>query len=171
MLQGGLGQNLLNVGTQALSGFVNQQFQPQQVGFNPTMMAAVPAIVRAGGAVATVGRGFFNRYPNLAVGIQKLRNAGKQVTRANLFSLMKRFGPDFLVSGSILTAAAVAELAMAGPGRRRMNAGNVKALRRAHRRMKSFHHVCQTNDRLMSGSRRRRSPLRVGASNITTVRG
>ena len=174
VLQGGLGQGLLGVGTQALQGLVNKNFATgPMVGFNPTFASAaapaVGAVVRAGGAM--VARGFFNRYPNLAVSIQKLRNAGNNVTRANLWSLMKRFGPDFLISGSILTAAAVAELSMAGPGRRRMNPGNVKALRRAHRRMKSFHHVCQTNDRLMGGRGKRRAPLRVGSSSITTVRG
>jgi hypothetical protein len=165
ILQGQLGQNLLNVGTQALSSFVAQQFNPMQAN-----MAAVPAVVGAGRAVATVGRSFFNKFPNLAVAIQGLRNAGKNVTRANLWSLMKRFGPDFLISGGILTAAAVSELAMAGPGRRRMNPGNVKALRRAHRRMKSFHHVCQTNDHLLAPRRRRSSPANFGGTRITQVK-
>jgi hypothetical protein len=166
LLQGQLGQNLLNIGTQALSGFVADQFNPMQAN-----MAAVPAVVGAGRAVATVGRGFFNRFPNLAVSIQRLRNAGKNVTRANLFSLMKRFGPDFLISGGILTAAAVSELAMAGPGRRRMNPGNIKALRRAHRRMKSFHHVCQSNDHLLHARRRRSTPAgNSGGTRITNVK-
>jgi len=151
VLQGGLGQQLLGIGTQALSGFVQQQFQPQVF---QTSMAAVPAIATGARAMAVVGRRFFDKFPNLATGIQALRNQGKNVTRSNLWSLMKRFGPDFLVTGGILTAAAVSELAMAGPGRRRMNPGNVKALRRAHRRMKSFHNVCMTNDRLLGGRRR-----------------
>lgn len=155
IFQGQLGRDLLGIGTQALSGFVANQFAPQ-----PTMMAAAGPVMRAGGAVATVGRAFFNRFPNLAAGIQRLRNAGANVTRSSLWSMMKRFGPDFLVAGGILTAAAVSELAMAGPGRRRMNPGNVKALRRAHRRMKSFHNVCMTNDRLLGG---RRSTKRKGS--------
>jgi len=164
-LQGSFGRQLLDIGGQALSGYVQQQFAPQPVSFGgPATMAAVPAIARAG---AVVGRGFFNRFPNLATGIQQLRNMGKNVTRANLYSLMKRFGPDFLVTGGILTAAAVSELAMAGPGRRRMNPGNVKALRRAHRRMKSFHNVCMTNDRLLGG--RRRSTKHRGFAPGTSV--
>jgi hypothetical protein len=155
VLQGGLGQNLLGIGTQALSGFVNQQFAPQQQ--LAASMAAVPSVM-AGGAV--VARGFFNKFPNLAVSLQKLRNAGANVTRGSLWSLMKRFGPDFLVAGGILSAAAVSELALAGPGRRRMNPGNVKALRKAHRRMKAFHNVCIINDRLLGG---RRAPKRKGS--------
>lgn len=152
IFQGGLGQNLLNIGTQALSGYVSQQFSPQPVSMQSNMMA-VPAAARA---VAIVGRGFFQKFPNLATSIQALRNAGKNVTRAKLYSALKRFGPEMLVSGGLLTAAAVSELAVAGPGRRRMNAGNVKALRKAHRRMVSFHKVCRKNDMLMSHGRKRK---------------
>jgi hypothetical protein len=152
VFQGGLGQQLLGIGTQALSGFVQQQFGQPQI--SQTSLAAVPAIVRGGMAV---GRRFFDKFPNLATQIQKWRNTGAAVTRANLWNLMKRFGPDFLISSSILTAVAVSELAMAGPGRRRMNPANVKALRKAHRRMKSFHHICRTNDLLLTGSKRKKT--------------
>jgi hypothetical protein len=152
IFQGGLGQNLLNIGTQALSGYVGQQFAPQPVSYQ-TNMAVVPQAARA---VAIVGRGFFQKFPNLATSIQALRNAGKNVTRAKLYSALKRFGPEMLVSGGLLTAAAVSELAVAGPGHRRMNAGNVKALRKAHRRMESFHRICQKNDVLRSKGRKKR---------------
>jgi hypothetical protein len=170
-LQGGLGRTLLDIGGSAATNY----FQGTGAFSSPNVpmvsnMAAVPAVVGAGRAVATVGRSFFNRFPNLATGIQSLRNMGKNVTRANLYGLMKRFGPDFLVTGGILTAAAVSELAMAGPGRRRMNPGNVKALRRAHRRMKSFHHVCQTNDTLLTHRRRRSAPANFGGTRITQVK-
>jgi len=165
-LQGGLGQQLLGIGTQALSGFVGQQFapQPQLV----TSMAAVPAMGRAG---AVVARGFFNKFPNLAVAIQKLRNSGANVTRGSLWSLMKRFGPDFLISGGILTAVAVSELAIAGPGRRRMNPGNIKALRKAHRRMKAFHNVCRTNDMMLGGRRTsKKKSFAGGATSVVNVK-
>jgi hypothetical protein len=168
VLQGPLGQNLLNFGENlALNALApDQNFG----GVGVTNMAAAPVIARSAGAVATVGRRFFNKFPNLATAIQGYRNMGKNVTRSKLWSLMKRFGPDFLVTGGILTAAAVSELVIAGPGRRRMNPGNVKALRRAHRRMKSFHHVCQVNDALMHG--RRRSTKGKGSSGpyITQVK-
>lgn len=129
----------------------------------PTM-ASVPAAARA---VATVGRSFFAKYPNLATYIQQYRNMGKNITRAKLYSLMKRFGPELLISGGILSAAAISELMVAGPGRRRMNPANVKALRRSMRRLESFHHLCTRVDRL-----RRPRHRKVGrsASGSTFVR-
>jgi hypothetical protein len=159
---------ILNIGAGLTSQYLNSLSSPSAP--YQTNMAAAPVVMTAGRAVATVGRKFFDKFPNLAVAIQAFRNAGKNVTRANLWSLMKRFGPDFLISGGILTAAAVAELAMAGPGRRRMNPGNVKALRRAHRRMKSFHHVCQTNDHLLHARRRRSPSTNCGGTRITQVK-
>jgi hypothetical protein len=171
VLQGPIGQGLLGLGSSALNTYITAQ---QGGGRVPVTMAdTMPAVGRVGGgvrAIATVGRSFFNKFPNLATAIQGYRNMGKNVTRSKLYSLMKRFGPDFLITGGILTAAAVSELAMAGPGRRRMNPGNVKALRRAHRRMKSFHHVCQVNDTLLTHRRRRSMPANFGGTRITQVK-
>lgn len=135
----------------ALSNF--SSFLPSTGSFGTSGYGAVaqPTAMRlpAGAAAgAIVGRGFFNRFPNLAAVIQAWRNRGVNVTRAKLYGLLKRFGPDILVSGGILTAAAVSELMVAGPGRRRMNPGNVKALRRSLRRLESFHHLCQRADKL-----------------------
>lgn len=153
---GGLSVNwgdVLNFGT----GLALNALAPQR---SPVPMAPVqaqPAMAVAGPAirsVAVVGRSLFNRFPNLATGIQRLRNAGQKVTRAKLYSVMKRFGPEFLVSGGLLTAAAVSELAVAGPGRRRMNPANSKALRRATRRIQSFHRLCVTTD-VLKGKKRR----------------
>lgn len=115
----------------------------------PTM-SVMPA---AGRAVATVGRSFFSKYPNLATAIQGYRNMGKKVTRAKLYSLVKRFGADVVISGGILSAAAVSELLVAGPGRRRMNPANVHALRRSVRRLESFHHLCMKVDKLRRPNR------------------
>lgn len=116
----------------------------QQLGYAQPVMATVPAAARA---VATVGRSFFAKYPNLATYIQNYRNMGKNVTRAKLYSLLKRFGPELLISGGLLSAAAINELMVAGPGRRRMNPGNASALRRSLRRLESFHRLCQRADK------------------------
>lgn len=159
-LQGGLGQSLLNIGTTAAQSYLTNQFAPQPIGYGmgvsgpmaQPVMASVPALSRA---ASVVGRGFFNRFPNLATSLQALRNRGANVSRASMYAALKRFGPEMLVSGGILTAAAVSELAVAGAGRRRMNPGNVKALRKAHRRMKSFHKVCVDNDQLLKRARRK----------------
>jgi hypothetical protein len=115
---------------------------------NPMVMNTMSKVPQIAGGVATVGRSFFNRYPNLAVAIQGYRNMGKKVTRAKLYSLVRRFGPELVISGGLLTAAAVNELMIAGPGHRRMNPGNVKALRRSLGRLESFHKLCLRVDRL-----------------------
>jgi len=124
---------------------------PTTIAFRPPAMpvsAARPALPAMAGAVATVGRNFFNKFPNLATAIQMYRNQGKAVTRKKLHSLLKRFGPEIIISGGILSAAAVNELMIAGPGHRRMNPGNVSALRRSVRRLESFHNLCMKVDKL-----------------------
>lgn len=145
--------NVLNFGT----GLAVQALAPSRAPVASAPVQAVPAMAVAGPAirsVAVVGRSLFNRFPNLAAGIQRLRNAGQKVTRSKLHSMLKRFGPEFLVSGGILTAAAVTELAVAGSGRRRMNPSNSKALKRAARRIQSFHRLCVTTD-VLKGKKRR----------------
>jgi hypothetical protein len=174
VFQGGLGQSLLGLGTQAASQYITSSLGPVYSGVpgtsGPVAQPVMSSIPRIAGTGMVVARSLFARFPNLATAIQRLRNAGANVTRAKLWSLMKRFGPDFLISGGILTAAAASELAMAGPGRRRMNPGNIKALRKAHRRMKSFHHICATNDTLLH-SRRRKTPTgRFAGTSITQVK-
>jgi len=166
-LQGLQGANVGNVRAIGgiLSGVGAGLAQPvSNPTFNPmmrTQMAAAGPVMRVGAAVT---RGFFAKFPNLATQIQAFRNAGmNQVTRARLYSMLKRFGPELLISGGILTAAAVSELMMAGPGHRRMNAGNAKALRRSMRRIESFHRLCVRADSLRA-PRRRAKPCRSAAS-------
>lgn len=138
------------------------QFVPQQSAQTVAMRApqAVGPLMRS---VPTVGRGFFQKYPNLATAIQGLRNMGRKVTRGQLYSMLKRFGPEILISAGILTAAAVSELMVAGPGRRRMNPGNVSALRRSMRRLESFHKLCVTSDKLRRPGRRSGKGCKTGS--------
>lgn len=148
--------SVLDVGSDLASNYFagGAVATPALAASGPAMRAAGGAVARTGGAV--VGRGFFNRFPALAVGIQKLRNAGQNVTRAKLYAMVKKFGPEFIISGGILTAAAVNELMLAGPGHRRMNPANSKALRRSIRRVQSFHRLCQKADVIASHAKRRR---------------
>lgn len=150
--------DVLNTGVQL---GVSALSQPSAVPVMAKVPQVIPALPSVGGAVAragaAVGRKFFDKWPNLAVGLQKLKNAGQNVNRAKLYSMLKRFGPDFLISAGILTAAAVSELAMAGPGHRRMNPANSKALRRAARRIKGFHKLCSHSDLIKT---HRRAPSR-----------
>jgi hypothetical protein len=114
----------------------------------------MPMPLPRGAIGGMVTRGFFNRFPNLALAIQQLRARGMKVKRSQLWSMLKRFGPELLVTGGLLTAAAVSELMVAGPGRRRMNPANVHALRRSMRRLESFHKLCVSADRLRTPRRR-----------------
>lgn len=142
-------QGVGSFGLEAAQAFLPATTQPQAI---PVMAPVRQAATAAAGAIArvgpTVGRKFFDKFPNLAVAIQKMRNAGHNISRSKLYSMMRRFGPEFMVSAGLLTAAAVSELIMAGPGHRKMNVGNVKALRRGMRRIESFHKLCGKADRL-----------------------
>lgn len=152
---------LLNVGTELAGSYLDysQTVAARAPKLPPPGGGLMPSMPFLGGGLAaaskTVGRKFFEKFPNLAAGIQKLWNAGhKNITRKRLYQMLKRFGADFLVSAGILTAAAVAELAMAGPGTRRMNPANARALRRSARRIKAFHRLCGHTDLIKT---RRRS--------------
>lgn len=144
--------NIANLGSQFVP-------QPQQVAMRPPQASAGLPAITAGAAVA---RGFFNRFPNLAVSMQQLRARGHKVKRGQLWNLLKRFGPEVLITGGLLTAAAVSELMVAGPGRRTMNPANAKALRRAARRIKGFHKLCGTVDLLKSRGKRASVGRRCG---------
>jgi hypothetical protein len=149
--------SLAGAGLEVGTNFLTASNQPRAV----PAMSKVPAVVGAvGGAVArsgaVVGRSFFNKWPNLATAIQKMKNAGHTVSRSKLYSMLKRFGPEFLVTAGIMSAAAVSELALAGPGHRRMNPANGKALRRATRRIKSFHRLCGDADVIKKRSCRKK---------------
>lgn len=132
----------------------------QQVAMRMPGAGGAGALALRSGAV--VARGFFNRYPNLATSLQSLRNMGRNVTRSQLYSMLKRFGPELMISGGILTAAAVSELMVAGAGRKRMNPGNVKALRRSMRRVEAFHKICVRADTLRKP--RRSKPCKTSGS-------
>lgn len=96
--------------------------------------------------IPRIGKRFFDKFPNLATAMQQLRDRGQAIKRSQLYSLLRRFGPELLITGGLLTAAAVSELMVAGPGRRRMNAGNAHALRRSLRRVEAFHKLCVRAD-------------------------
>lgn len=155
---------IFKTGSQILGGNQNQYFQtasnvlglasaltPAKTG---PAMAARPLLTPALRGGAMVGRTFFQRFPNLANSLQQLRNRGMNVKRSQLYRMLRRFGPELLVTGGLLTAAGVNELMLAGPGHRRMNAANGKALKRAARRIKAFHSLCGTADLLKTRSRR-----------------
>jgi len=151
-----------------IAGIASSFIQPTGVPMGGNTSGQAIPVAASGRALvglgAAVGRRFFEKFPNLATAIQMYRNQGKNITRGKLFALVRRFGPEFVITGGILTAAAVNELMIAGPGTRRMNPGNVKALRKSLRRLESFHHLCARVDKL----RRPRSRKTGRSSGSTT---
>jgi hypothetical protein len=116
---------LLNAGV----GLANNYFagqRSQSVPMNLTS-ATLPMVVGAGGMVV---RG--------AMTALAARLAAVGLTRASAWSLLKSQGPTALLALG-LTAAEVVTVARKGSGRRRMNMCNGRALRRAQRRLTSFH--------------------------------
>jgi len=89
---------------------------------------------------------------------------GKNITLRAAIIIIRRLG-KFLDSPTLIAGAvgiAVSELGqllvgaqLAGVKGRRMNVGNIKALKRAHRRVEGFHRICKTNDELRKPARRR----------------
>lgn len=122
------------------------------------VMSAAPMIRGAASAVAGFAAPLLAKM-SLAI--------GKNVTLRAAMIIVRRLG-KYLSSPQAIGAAiglSVSELSslitaasLAGSHGRRMNVGNVKALRRAHRRIKSFHKLCGDNDTLRAPRRRRAAP-------------
>lgn len=92
--------------------------------------------------------------------VEALRQQGARITVDRLVSFIRRFGPG--AATVFLSSYVGEELARHGvfealtKKRRRINAGNSKALRRAIRRVRSFHTLCRHADIIGRGSSRRR---------------
>ena len=143
-------------GTPSYSGVPVSYPAPQAV---PTMGAVGPAMSAAG---ALVGRSMRN-FPALANAIAGLRARGIRATVESLWQMLKRFGPNALVAGGFLTAAAISDLMYykSTHKRRRMNPSNTKALRRSLTRLRSFDRLAmrvkhQLGSACHRGSRRAR---------------
>lgn len=91
-------------------------------------------------AVMAAGRSMMARFPQLGFAIQAWRAKGVALSVDKLWALLRRFGPELMVSAGILTAGALTELLLAHSThkRRRMNCLNPKALRRSTRRLLCF---------------------------------
>jgi len=118
---------LLNTGVNLLGnalGGGRSQGVPQTFGAS---MAAVPAVIGAGGAVVrTAGAALAARLASIGL------------NRATAWTLLKQQGPTALLALG-LTAVEVAQLARSRSRYRRMNMCNGRALRRASRRLEGFH--------------------------------
>lgn len=154
------------LGSAFLSGFLPAQ-GPTQATFPsaqyPTTMTMAPAVQfgsQAGGALGTLVSSVLAKM-SAALGRNISLRAAMIIIRrlSKLLQTPQAIGAAVGLSVSEIMALLAAS-AVQGSRGRRMNPGNVKALRRAHRRIKSFHKLCGDNDRLRA-PRRRSSAARV----------
>lgn len=156
---GGPAGTIAEIGSGFLSGFLPAQgpsvaMVPQSSFPQATKtMAMTPTIVAGLNIVQSI---------LMKMGTSIGRNVSFRAAIIIIRRLMKTLGSPQAVAVALgITMSEIATLltaqAMAGSSGRRMNVGNVKALRRAHRRIKGFHKLCGENDRLRA-PRRRSSP-------------
>lgn len=164
--QGGVLGSIANLGAQAIA----PRPQVTSVASGPVMAAGMAAAPQIGSAVMSGARA-------IGAGVQRALIAVATTIGANTMTLsramriyrkIRKFVVDPFIIAQImgLTVEQLGELLIADAQRprRRMNPGNMSALRRAHRRVERFHKICQTNDRLRATRRRsptRRSPINV----------
>lgn len=160
---------VVNVGSDFASSYFAGSQTPMSVPVaQRSAPAQVPAVISPRVPTQAVQRSFFNRFPNLATVIQAAKNVGVKLTANSIVGKIVTFGAPAVVSmlsayvGSEIAANAVNEAAMRGKRHRRMNPANSKALRRAARRIKSFHRMCGTIDLLKSRGRRTSYRSRCG---------
>lgn len=81
-----------------------------------------------------------SRFPMLRGAVMEWASKGVRLTPEKLYGMLRKFGPNFLISAGILSASAIADLMMykTTHRKRRMNALNPRALSRATRRLCSF---------------------------------
>lgn len=128
----------------------------------PKPLFPVDPRLAAGGLA--IGRTFASKFPLLAEKIASLRAQGIGMSFERLRGMLKRWGPQALITIGLLSAAELAELIWADQviKKRRMNVGNVRALRRSLRRIESFHRLCMRADVMRRPSRSRARPTRPG---------
>jgi len=136
-------------------------YQPQQTipMQGQPVMSTVPAIAAGAGAVARMTAPILFRIAS---------KIGRRVSLTGAISMIRKMGKFLMDPAAIAVALGIsvgelATLITAHSARRtrHMNAANPKALRRAARRIKSFHRMCGTIDLLKSRGRR---TVRVGSS-------
>jgi hypothetical protein len=105
------------------------------------VMTALPPMVSGGAEAFGYALGKWAlRYPILAGAIRVWRGRGIPITVEKLWTLLRKYGPAFLVTAGILSLEGVSQLMMykATHKRRRMNVLNPHALRRSTRRLLGF---------------------------------
>ena len=169
---GGTFGAISKIGSGFLSGFLPAQGPVAGRAIVPSSQPQAIQVMGGGPlfAAATTARSAIAEFvaPALALVSQTL---GKNVTLRAAMIIIRRLG-KFLVSPEAVAAAiglSIGQMStilvansIVGSGGKRMNVGNVKALRRAHRRIRGFHRLCADNDELKRPRRRsaaRKAPV------------
>jgi len=157
---GGNVGTIASLGSGFLSGFLPAQgpVASQQISapafvqptMGPAVRAGVGAITTAAGAALAKLSAFAGKNVTLRAAMIVIRRLAKILGTPTAVALALGLSVGELQT--ILT-----ENALKGSSGRRMNPGNVKALRRAQRRIKSFHKLCVDSDS-MKRTRRRSTP-------------
>lgn len=132
--------------------------------------------VQSAGFGESVGRTISSLGPTLSNILNKISSiVGRSITFRAAMIIVRRLmkvlqSPPAVAASLGLSIGELAQLftasAIVKSSGRRMNVGNVKALKRAHRRIQGFHKICKTNDELAQP--RRRSTRKV--INVTPCR-
>lgn len=166
---------LLNIGTSALKSALAPSpprvtMPVAAVGPAPVVrpvMSAGPQIIQQGARAASGAAAFLSRRGISGIAAAALIKIAQKTGRRTMsvrgaIKIIRRMGkhlPPVTVAAALgITLDEMAELIMENSRlpRRRMNPGNASALRRAHRRIESFHRLCLKND-ILRGTRRRSS--------------
>jgi len=144
------------IGSGFLTGFLPaqgpmvSQFPTNQFPQAQPVMALAPSVAGAIPAIAAI---------LLKIG----RTVGRNVSFRAAMIIIRRLGKSLGTPQAVATALGITSVELAsmlvtqavtGSRGRRMNVGNIKALRRAHRRIQGFHKICGDNDRLRAPRRR-----------------
>lgn len=158
LLAGSLAQTL-GGGTRMASQQPNNLIASGPVSAFPvfTASAAVPFGETARAAVGSLG-------PTLSNILLKISSVvGRNITFRAAMIIIRRLmkmlqSPQAVAAAVGLSVGELAQMftasAVIRSSGRRMNVGNVKALKRAHRRIQGFHKICKTNDELAAPRRR-----------------
>lgn len=155
------------IGSSFLSGFLPAQGPirtAQQSYPSPVMtMAAAPTITRAVTAAAANVQGVLIKMAQAIGSVPSVKRAMAIVRR--LMGVLGSAEATAIALGLSIAELGILATANAAKPRRRMNPGNVKALRRAHRRLESFHRLCGKNDQLRTRRRStRKAPITINTT-------
>lgn len=161
LIGGAYGGNLgsaIQLGAQTIGQLSQPTSRPVAVGPTPASMPVAQPTMSGAPAIGAMGSAITVRVQQILIQIASflglrtlsLRRVLKWARRAGRF-----LGPAGVAAALGISVSELGTLILADQQRtrRRMNPANASALRRAHRRVESFHRLCQKNDCLRTTRR------------------